>query len=684
MNWKIFSSFILIVVFLILLYCCSPSVNSGDSGEFITTACTLGVAHSPGYPLYSLLGKIFSYIIPFGNKAFRVNLMNVIMTLFLITSIFLWSKKRLNSPDKEFISTLIILILVFSTSYFRNTVQTEVFVVNTLAAVIILILLELAIEKHKLIYLISFIFGLSLGNHHTIVLLIPSFIYLLVSLKINLKKILFCIFFALLGFSVYVYLPIRAYKEPYFNWGNAKNWTNFYRVVTRKDYGTFQLTVDKPLKRDVLNIYRQVKRFVYKTTDDIPVVIVVFSIFAFYVLYKNNRKLFWILFLPYIISGPGFLILANLPFEPIHDGILERFYILPNTILIVTIIFSLKYFVNSSVIIFMIILSFSSLLYNLYRNFYKCNYRWYLLNYDYGINILHTLPPNSILFMDGGDDTFYTLGYLQAVEKKRSDLSLHDRGGLVFKNIYGDDFRTLSKDEKEQRRRLIESSFVKQQPVYYSTFNKNVLPGYNLRYAGVLYSVDDSFVYKQFDKQVFKEIYFYRSVYQNYYDYRSKALVPIYYFMEAVNDENSLACFKLLKYTHVQWDEVDWLRNNIVVELHNRGYYEFQRGNYELCKKIYEFILEINPADTNALLNLGVVYERIGEFDKAEVLYNKVIELDRTNVTAYYNLGALYWKKSDWDNVIKYFRYVLSLQPENRQVEEYLKRAILEKNKNLK
>jgi len=46
------------IIFLILLYCTSPSVNSGDSGEFVTTAITLGIAHSPGYPFYSLLGKL--------------------------------------------------------------------------------------------------------------------------------------------------------------------------------------------------------------------------------------------------------------------------------------------------------------------------------------------------------------------------------------------------------------------------------------------------------------------------------------------------------------------------------------------------------------------------------------------------------------------------------------------------
>lgn len=681
MNLRTLSFFVISFVFLILLYCCSPSVNSGDSGEFITTSCILGIAHSPGYPLYSLLGKVFGLIIPFGNYAFRINLMNVIITYVLLIVIFFWGKQNLNSLIKEFVAVLVSANLVFSTSFFRNSVQTEVFVLNVLFAVIILMCMFSAERNPKLIYLITFIFGLSSGNHHTIVFLIPSFLYLLYSLGINIRKLLLCIVFFLIGFSIYLYLPIRAFKEPYFNWGDPKNLVRIYRVITRKDYGTFQLTVEKPLESNIPNYYKQIKRFIESTVDNLTIVLMLFGILAFYLLFKNNKKLFWMLFLSYLMSGVGFFLLANLPFEPIYDGILERFYILPNTVLIITIIFALRYISKDSVIKLALGLSFVSLLYNFYKNFNSCNYRWYLLNYDYGMNILRTLPHNSILFMDGGDDTFYTLGYLQAVEKRRTDVSLHDRGGLVFKNIYGIDFRKLTREEKEERRQLIESSFAKQRPVFYSTFNKKILPNYNLKYAGVLYAVENDFLPKGFTEKIWKEIYSLRSVYQNYYDYRSKALVPIYYFMEAVNSENTDFCVQLLKYAYTKWKEVDWLKNNIIAELHFRGYSEFQRNNFELCEKIYSFLLKINPEDKNALLNLGAVYEKLEKLNEAEILYKRVLELDAVNVTAYYNLGVLYWKKSDWDNVIKCFRQVLKFQPENKQVMLYLERALLEKEK---
>jgi len=283
--------------------------------------------------------------------------------------------------------------------------------------------------------------------------------------------------------------------------------------------------------------------------------------------------------------------------------------------------------------------------------------------------------------MDGGDDTFYTLGYLQAVEKRRQDVSLHDRGGLVFKNIYGEDFRKLTKEEKEKRRIYIEQSFVKKRPVFYSTFNKEILPGYKLSYAGVLYVVDDGKLPTSYrDKKFFNEIYSYRAVYTDYYDYRSRALVPVYFFMESANEEDVNESFKLMKLLLIKWSDIDWLKNNIIVQLHNTGYKLISTlNNYNLAKKVYDFILDINEKDLTAWLNLGVVYEKLNMIENAEMCYRKALQIDPYNATAYYNLGVIYWKKNDWDKVIECFSKVLAIQPQNEYVKNYLNQAVKRK-----
>ena len=41
----------------------------GDSGEMVVAACQLGVAHPPGYPLWTLLSRAFMELIPMVSQA---------------------------------------------------------------------------------------------------------------------------------------------------------------------------------------------------------------------------------------------------------------------------------------------------------------------------------------------------------------------------------------------------------------------------------------------------------------------------------------------------------------------------------------------------------------------------------------------------------------------------------------
>ena len=54
------------------------SLPAGDSGELITAAATLGVAHPPGYPLYIWLGHLWILLKPFGSVALRLNLLSAV------------------------------------------------------------------------------------------------------------------------------------------------------------------------------------------------------------------------------------------------------------------------------------------------------------------------------------------------------------------------------------------------------------------------------------------------------------------------------------------------------------------------------------------------------------------------------------------------------------------------------
>jgi hypothetical protein len=69
------------------VYTLAPTLLPADSGEFQLVSATLGIAHPPGYPLYTLLGRLFT-LIPLGDAAYRVNWMSAFfaaMTLALVS-----------------------------------------------------------------------------------------------------------------------------------------------------------------------------------------------------------------------------------------------------------------------------------------------------------------------------------------------------------------------------------------------------------------------------------------------------------------------------------------------------------------------------------------------------------------------------------------------------------------------
>lgn len=59
------------------LYCAAPTLYWGDSAEMASVACSLGVPHSPGYPLFSVFMRPFTWL-PV-SPAFGLNVMGVFL-----------------------------------------------------------------------------------------------------------------------------------------------------------------------------------------------------------------------------------------------------------------------------------------------------------------------------------------------------------------------------------------------------------------------------------------------------------------------------------------------------------------------------------------------------------------------------------------------------------------------------
>ena len=61
----------------------APTMLEGDSGEFQSLLRTLGIVHTTGYPLYTLVGHAFTWL-PFGDVAYRVNAFSAAAGRFIV------------------------------------------------------------------------------------------------------------------------------------------------------------------------------------------------------------------------------------------------------------------------------------------------------------------------------------------------------------------------------------------------------------------------------------------------------------------------------------------------------------------------------------------------------------------------------------------------------------------------
>src|SRR5688572_13338577 len=83
--------------FLVYLRTLAPTIVGGDTGELVAVACSTGVAHPPGYPLFTILAKLFTFI-PFGTVGWRINLLSALCStlaaVVLLLAVRKWTKNQ--------------------------------------------------------------------------------------------------------------------------------------------------------------------------------------------------------------------------------------------------------------------------------------------------------------------------------------------------------------------------------------------------------------------------------------------------------------------------------------------------------------------------------------------------------------------------------------------------------------
>jgi hypothetical protein len=241
-DWRVVLAFSL--PFILYVLTLAPTIYNLDSAELTTAAVTGGFVRATGYPLYLLLGRVWSAL-PIGDAGYRMNLLSAFagaLTVALIERIL----RRVSVGPWAALGALGLLA---SAPYFwAMSLVAEVYTLHTaLMAIIILLLLRWG-ENPTLgrLALVGVAFGLSLGHHAATVLLIPGCVWYVLTLAprraLAPRSLLVFTVTLLAGASVYLYLPWRYGSMPSFNYVGYYNAVgNFVPTNLRTPQGMWWL-----------------------------------------------------------------------------------------------------------------------------------------------------------------------------------------------------------------------------------------------------------------------------------------------------------------------------------------------------------------------------------------------------------------------------------------------------------
>lgn len=219
------------------------TIYTGDDGDFITAMATWGVSHPTGYPLFTLLGRFFIEVVPFGSPALRINIMTAVCGA--ASAALFYRFAALLVPQRFWAATAA-LLFAFAPTLWQQSLSCEVY---SLTCLFLATLLYLAVlwyarpDDTRLLGILAFVFGLALTNHLSTALFLPAFLVLVFGRRRSLwregRVLLSLVALFIIPLGIYAYLPLAAGSNPPVPWGDPSTPSTFLEHVSGKQYRVF-------------------------------------------------------------------------------------------------------------------------------------------------------------------------------------------------------------------------------------------------------------------------------------------------------------------------------------------------------------------------------------------------------------------------------------------------------------
>jgi len=480
---------------LLVLYAVTAShtVALEDDGLFILSSYFLGVEHPPGYPLHTLLGKLFTYL-PFASVAYRVHLLSAV--LGALSCAALWLCARLLIPGR-LPAYIAALGLGFSRVFWSQAIIAEVYTLNTFFFFTLTYLglrlapphADVVNAPHALrrLAIMALVFGLSLSNHWPLMLLVaPGFAVLLFPLlRAKLAALPLLLAIVAIGLLPYAWLVVNSWGGLVISfYGPLQTWDEIWYFVSRQGYAN----VDASPATNWLD-HLSYFRFVGE------VVLVQFAIvgagLAAVGFWQQSRA--WgarvALFLTLAFVMPTFVLTLLLGFEydSIHKhmfhvyplpayGVAALWMALGASWLAQRLRLSSRQVMGGAALLLALVFAVGL------RSNARADDGWAA---HYADVVLKALPRDAIVF-GGGDADLAPIAYFHMIEGRRPDITLYQPQGLLLGNRL---FHILRDSTTTMRQRITGLIDSETRPV---VFTAGHIEGYARRDRWLIREVDRS------------------------------------------------------------------------------------------------------------------------------------------------------------------------------------------------
>ncbi|KAK2878589.1 hypothetical protein Q8A67_019380 [Cirrhinus molitorella] len=311
------------------------SVPGGDSGELITAACELGVAHPPGYPLFTMLSSLMLSLLPLSSPAHSINVLCAVFGAGA-SGALCFTVCRVAGPGPG--AVLAGGVFAVSKLVWQWSVVAEVFSLNNLFVGVLFSLsacfhcAESVHDKKKFALWGALFCGLSLCNQHTLVLyvviIIPwALLHLYTHNGLSFFGLVSLGTCFLAGFVPYIYLPISSYlNRARWSWGDQTSLHGLLTHLLRAEYGTFSLA-----KTDEnLNLPKMLWAQWNHCVNDLSTPVLALALLGILLSLWNRLRCVFIWWIVTMVSvySVFFAWRANLNIEkPLLLGVVERFWL---------------------------------------------------------------------------------------------------------------------------------------------------------------------------------------------------------------------------------------------------------------------------------------------------------------------------------------------------------------------